>query len=200
LKKLLEEGLAMTDFEYLSVLVAIIVGIGFTHLLLSIGRILGEVKSLNVSAVQFIWAANILMMLVTFWWWAISLRNLEEWVFLQLLFLLFDVSLWCLMAAILFPTSIPANYDLGAHFENKRKPFFTILIILAFADPLTASILGTEHLIDLGWAYLHWMATSLVGGIAGILYKHKSIQLGIAIYWGFALILFAVSWQASVNF
>lgn len=44
----------MSDFEYLSVLIAIIVGIGFTHLLLSIGRVLGERKSLNVDAVQLI--------------------------------------------------------------------------------------------------------------------------------------------------
>ena len=68
----------MSDFEYLSVLIAIIVGIGFAHLLLSIGRVLGERKSLNVDSVQQIWTANILLMLVTFWWWAISLRELEE--------------------------------------------------------------------------------------------------------------------------
>ena len=76
----------MSDFEYLSVLIAIIVGIGFTHLLLSIGRVLGERKSLNVDTVQLIWTVNILLMLVSFWWWAIALRELDEWVFLQLLF------------------------------------------------------------------------------------------------------------------
>ena len=36
----------MSDFEYLSVLIAIIVGIGFAHLLLSIGRILGVVAGI----------------------------------------------------------------------------------------------------------------------------------------------------------
>lgn len=45
----------MSDFEYLSVLIAIIVGIGFAHLLLSIGRILGETKTLNVTPVHLIW-------------------------------------------------------------------------------------------------------------------------------------------------
>ena len=73
----------MSDFEYLSVLIAIIVGIGFAHILLSIGRILGETETLKVTPVHLIWTGNILLMLIGFWWWAINLREIEEWVFLQ---------------------------------------------------------------------------------------------------------------------
>ena len=71
----------MSDFEFLGVLIAIIVGIGFAHLLLSIGRVLGEAKSLNITAMHAIWTVNILVMLVSFCWWAISLREMQEWVF-----------------------------------------------------------------------------------------------------------------------
>ena len=49
----------MSDFEYLSILIAIIVGIGIAHLLLSPGRILGEAKSLNIGWVQILWTASI---------------------------------------------------------------------------------------------------------------------------------------------
>ena len=188
----------MSDFEYLSVLIAIIVGIGFAHLLLSIGRILGETKTLNVTLVQLIWTGNILIMLVGFWWWAINLREVEEWVFLQLLFLLFDVSLWCLMAAILYPVAIPQGYDLKVHFAKKRKAFFSILILLAAADPLTAMILGMDHLMGLGWAYLHWMIVCLIGGILAIRYDNERFQQAFAIYWGLSLVLFNLSWQFSV--
>ena len=189
----------MSDFEFLSVLIAIIVGIGFAHLLLSIGRIVGETKALNVTLVHLIWTGNILLMLVAFWWWAISLRDVEEWVFLHLLFLLFDVSLWCLMAAILYPVAIPADYDLKAHLAKKRKAFFSILILLAFADPLAALILGTEHLIDLGWPYLHWMLACLIGGILAIRYDSQRVQRAIAIYWGLSLMYFLLAWQYSVS-
>ena len=188
----------MSDFEFLSVLIAIIVGIGFAHLLLSIGRIVGETRSLHVTPVHLIWTGNVLLMLVAFWWWSISLRELEEWLFLHLLFLLFDVSLWCLMAAILYPVAIPAGYDLEAHFARKRIPFFTILILLAFTDPLTAMILGTEHLIDLGWSYLHWMLACLVGGALAIRYDNQKAQRAIAIYWGLSLLYFLLDWQYSV--
>ncbi len=188
----------MSDFEYLSVLIAIIVGIGFAHLLLSIGRVLGEAKSLNITAVHAIWTVNIMVMLVAFWWWAISLREMQEWVFLHLLFLLFDVSLYCLLAAILYPVAIPQGYDLKAHFARKRKAFFSILILLAITDPLTAMILGTEHVMDLGWAYLHWMLACFIGGILTIRYENERLQLAIAIYWGLSLMLFNLSWQFSV--
>lgn len=189
----------MSDFEYLSVLIGIIIGIGFTHLLLSLGRVLGELEALKVSSVQLIWTANILLMMASFWWWAISLRELEEWVFVQLMFLLFDVSLWCLLAALLYPVSIQSNYDLTAHWETKRTPFYTILILLSITDPLTSSILGTEHLVELGWGYLHWIATCLLGGIAGLKFRRNRTQQVIAVYWGFSLILFVLSWQDSVS-
>ena len=126
-------------------------------MLLSVGRVLGETKSLNITTVHAIWIVNILVMLVSFWWWAISLREMQEWVFLHLLFLLFDVSLFCLLAVLLYPVAIPRDYDLKAHFARKRISFFSILILLAFTDPVTAMILGTEHLMALGWAYLYWI-------------------------------------------
>lgn len=189
----------MSDFEYLSVLIAIIVGIGFTHLLLSIGRLIGETKQLNVGVVQLIWTANILLMLTGFWWWALSLRQLEEWTFLSLVLILFDISLWCLLAAILYPVNIPPGYDLSAHFERKRTGFFAILILLSIADPFTATILGAEHLFELGWAYLHWMLVTLVGGILAIRYSAAWFQKGFAVYWGIALMLFNLHWQYSVT-
>jgi len=48
----------MSDFEYLSVLIAIIIGIGFAHLLLGIGRILGEAKALKITLVHLICTGN----------------------------------------------------------------------------------------------------------------------------------------------
>ena len=58
----------MSDFEYLSVLIAIIVGMGIAHLLMSLGRILGETKSLNIGVVHLIWTGNVLVALVVAWW------------------------------------------------------------------------------------------------------------------------------------
>jgi hypothetical protein len=188
----------MSDFEYLTVLIAIILGIGMAHLLMSIGRVLGETKSLNMSVVHSIWTANILIFLVVFWWWGINLRELQEWVFLQYFFLLFDTSLWCLMAAMLYPRAIPQNYDLKAHFAKRRKAFFSILILLAITDPLTSMILGTEHLIDLGWGYLHFVLACLIGGILAIRYENERLQQAVAIYWGLSVIVAVLTWQFSV--
>ena len=188
----------MSDFEYLSVLIAIIVGMGIAHLLMSLGRILGETKSLNIGVVHLIWTGNVLVILVVVWWWGINLRHLEEWVFLQFLFLLFNISLWCLLAAILYPRAIPPEFDLKAHFARKRKSFFSILVLLAFVDPITAMILGTEHLVALGWPYLHWMLVCLIGGIAAVRYDNERFHRAFAIYWGLSMVLFTLSVQFSV--
>jgi len=68
----------MSDFEYLSVLTAIIVGIGIAHLLLSLGRVFGQTKRLNVSVLHLIWTANVFTLLVVYWWWGINLREVQE--------------------------------------------------------------------------------------------------------------------------
>ena len=183
----------MSNFEFLSVLFAIVIGIGFAHLLLSIGRILGEVKSLNVGAVQLIWTGNILLVLVTYWWWLLNLRGAEQWVFHELLILLFQASLWVLLAATLYPIAIPQGYDLKAHFEKKRKSFFTILALAGFVDPLSAMIVGSEHLTDLGWPYLNFTVACFAGGIAGIRFKNERFQQVLASYWGFSLIILSLS-------
>ena len=57
----------MSDFEYLTVLIAIILGIGIAHLLMSIGRVIGETKDLNISVTHSIWTVNILTFLIVFW-------------------------------------------------------------------------------------------------------------------------------------
>ncbi len=183
----------MSNFEFLSVLFAIIVGIGIAHLLLSIGRILGEAKSLNIGSVQVIWTVNVLLVLVTYWWWLVNLRTIEEWVFLELLLLFFHGSLWVLLAAMLFPVTIPLGYDLKAHFETKRTPFFGILVLVAFADPLVVLIVGMQHLFDQGWVYLHFIVVCLFGGIAGIRFNNERFQIVFAVYWGLSIINVSLS-------
>jgi hypothetical protein len=183
----------MSNFEFLSVLFAIIIGIGFAHLLLSIGRILGETKSLNIGSVHLIWTANVLLVLVVYWWWLINLRGAEQWVFHELLILILHASLWVLLAATLFPASIPQNYDLGAHFERKRTSFFAILVLAAFVDPISVLIIGTEHLVDLGWQYYHFIVVCLVGGIAGMRVKNMKFHQALAAYWGFAILNVSLS-------
>jgi len=189
----------MSDFEYLSVLTAIIVGIGIAHLLLSLGRVFGQTKRLNVSVLHLIWTANVFTLLVVYWWWGINLREVQEWIFLQYYLFLITTALWCLLAAILYPVSIPPEFDLKAYFADKRKSFFTVLVVVAFTDPLTALILGTEQLIDLGWSYLHLMVACLVGGVAGIRYDNERFHLGFAIYWGLSLLFFTLSFQYAVG-
>ena len=188
----------MSDFEYLSVLLAIIVGIGIAHLLMSLGQILGEAGRLKTDFVHLVWTGNLLLALIAFWWWGINLRELEVWSFLPFLFVLASASLWVLMAAILYPVAVPHDFDFKAHFRRKRKSFFSILVLLAFVDPLTALVLGADHVLELGWSYLHWVALGLVGGIAAIRYDNERFHQAFAVYWGLSLGFFFIYTQGSL--
>ena len=49
-------------------------------------------------------------------------------------------------------------------------------------------IVGTQHLFDLGWQYLHFIVVCFIGGIAGIRFNNERFQQVLAVYWGFSLI------------
>ena len=63
----------MSTFEYAMVLISIIIGLGITHILSSLGsavhRLQHHGRSLRIEINYLVWVAFIFTWLVQFWWW-----------------------------------------------------------------------------------------------------------------------------------
>ncbi len=124
----------MGVFEYLSVLVSIVVGLGLTHLLVSVTRVIHARHTARVYWVQLVWALNITLWLMAFWWFTFALNVVSEWNYGLYAFLLVYAALLYVLAALLFPHDPPEDQDYETHFFANRRWFFGALTLFALVD------------------------------------------------------------------
>jgi hypothetical protein len=114
----------MNLFEFLLVIVSIILGLGITELLGGLTRILrGE---LTVDRLHAIWMLIVLQLQIQMAWafWKLHLR--EAWNYPEFLLLLAGPVLLYLSAALLFPAT-GTNQTLDDHLMSRRRPFFVLM-------------------------------------------------------------------------
>ena len=114
----------MNPFEFVMVLVSIIIALGVAELLAGIARILrGELKLYWIHA---IWVFTLLVMQLQYCWSLFDLEAKSEWVFLDLVRLLTPPITLFLASSLLFP-SRTERIDLEEYYFAKRKPIFGLV-------------------------------------------------------------------------
>jgi hypothetical protein len=121
----------MQAFDYLAVLISIVLGLGITQLLAGFGRWLEQRAAVRAYAPAIAWALFLLLVHIQTWWSMFGLRHFEDWSFLQFLLVLLQPIILYLLAYLVFPLSA-STLDLRANFELQRPWFFgTLLVLLA---------------------------------------------------------------------
>jgi hypothetical protein len=118
----------MTQFEYLSVLVSIIVGFALTQLLSGTARLIQLRRRVRMHAPTLLWLPTLFMIDIQVWWVAFERRTTTEWHFFSfLLYLLIPVMLFLLSYLILPDLGDEDAADLRANFDDNRGWFFGLL-------------------------------------------------------------------------
>jgi hypothetical protein len=118
----------MTQFEYLSVLVSIIVGLALTQLLSSAARLIQLRRRVRMHAPTLLWMPTLFLIDVQVWWVAFERRATTEWHFFGfLLYLLIPVMLFLLSYLVLPDLGDEDEADLRDNFDGNRGWFFGLL-------------------------------------------------------------------------
>ena len=128
----------ISAFEYVTVLISIVLGLGITQVLTGIADLVHQSNRVKVYWPHFVWVFLVLLMHVQEWWVTYDLKNYEPWRLPTFFFImLYPVNLF-ILARLLFPFGMQDGIiDLKTfYFENYRKIFgFTCaLILLAILD------------------------------------------------------------------
>jgi len=116
-------------FSYLSVLLAIIVGLGLTQILTAIGRIIRHRDRVRADWLPLLWAAVLLVIYVQVWWSMFGLRRVNEWTFGSFLAVLAQTGALYLMAAVVLPEQVGDQpIDLTAYYDEHHRWFFGFLL------------------------------------------------------------------------
>ena len=119
----------MDAFGYLSVLLSIIIGLGVTQLLTSLGRVIRHRDRVRVDWLPILWSIVLLVVFVQVWWSMFGLRRQNDWTFGAFLFILGQTCGLYLMAAVLLPEQIETDsVDLAEHYQRQHRWFFSFLV------------------------------------------------------------------------
>src|SRR5881227_4026144 len=96
-------SLAMSPFEYLSVLISIILALGMTRVLAGVGEMLQARSRRRLYWVHMVWIVNLFLYLVIAWWIFYRWRNQQPWTIFLFLFVLISPTILFLASLLLFP-------------------------------------------------------------------------------------------------
>ncbi len=164
----------MDRFEYVMVLISIIVGMSIAHVMLGVGGIIDRRAGgppLKLSLAHGIWLAFVFGWCIQFWWWEFRFSEIvTEWTLGLYLFLVGYALALFLLTVILVPRSWDAVHDLDEYFLERRTWFYWTFAAVNVIDVFDAVLKGgTAYLMeDLGPSiWLLWLV-SLVAIVVGL--------------------------------
>lgn len=173
----------MTLFEYLGVLLSVVMGLGLTHVLIGFSKTIHHRDTLEVYWVHVAWAVNVIVYIVGIWWGMFWWSHLSEWTFLEFLFIILYAVILFLLASMLYPWSLPADLDFEVHFFRHRAWFFGILAAAWCIDVPETLLKARAGLRDLPPAYLVWVAVHIVGSAVAARTDSRRYHGFFAVFW-----------------
>lgn len=182
----------MSEFEYLAVLVSIILGLGITHLLSGVGRTIHRRDECTLDLVHSLWTGGTFSILVLNWWVFFQSREFSNWSFGVFLVVVLWAVQFYLLAVILYPPDMAEEEDYGAVFERNRRWFLGLFTSSALTDIGLTALRG--DLFDPP-EYLPFASHLALLGFLGVVVKARRYQVFLA---GYVLVI-GLGWSLVVR-
>lgn len=174
-------GAVMQMFEYIIVLISIVIGLALTHLMQGIAGLIQHPGRERVWWVHLVWVAYWFLSVVFWWWFEFRLQLIETWTFSTYFFVVCYAFFMYLVCAILFPRDLEGYDGYKDYFLSRRGWFFGMLMAWAVLDVVDSRLKGADHLASLGVEYIITGAALIILPIIGIVTRRTAVQGAIAI-------------------
>jgi len=121
----------MTPFEYVSVLISLILGLGITLILAGVARLIKRWETISPFGPYFIWIALAFVLHIHEWWETYQFISLTSWNLPMFLFVIVYPILLFILANLLFPGRWPKSLDLKVFYFSICTKFFLFTILLS---------------------------------------------------------------------
>jgi hypothetical protein len=144
----------MTRFDFLYVLVSVLIAISISDIALAWGALMKRRTQVQFYWVHVAWTVLVIFLLVQLWWGMWVYRSIETWSFFQMAAIVAEIVLLLLAASVLTPRrGSEGAIDLKAFFYDTSPIFFTLsavlMLVLAIVNLVVAKhpLLGLENVI-----------------------------------------------------
>jgi hypothetical protein len=179
-------------FEYVMVLISIIIGLGIAHVLMGVGAIIdrrADGPPLRIGRAYPAWLGFVFVWMVQFWWWEFRFSELRsEWPMGLYYFLVIYAVALFLFAVVLVPRRWAAVEDLSVYFLRRRGWFYAILLWATVMDIADAWLKGGKQYMVEELGLLSWIlwAAQLAVGVIGLrsrrLRTHEIAAFGLLVW------------------
>ena len=175
------------EFQYLAVLLSIVLGLGLTQLLTGVGRLVQVRGRVRPYWPPLVWVGLLLLIHVQSWWAMFELRTHQGWTFLQFLVVLLTPICLYLMAALALPDVAEATadgrvLDLRAHYYAQTRWFYGAAAGVIAASTLRPvvfdGVLPLDADRELQFAFL---ALTAGGAVARRPRYHEAMTLAVTV-------------------
>ena len=181
-------------FEYLTVLISVVVGLSVTSFLTNVVRIIHVRGDVTISWVQLLWSITILIWTIAFWWFTFVLAEQPQWTFPLFVFLLAYSTLLFFLMALLFPEGVPADHDYRAQFMRNRVWFFGVLLLFLCVDVVDYWVKHDKDLSIVGHApYAAFAGSMIVLSLIALRTDNLLFHRVFAVYSVLAMLVMSVT-------
>lgn len=139
----------MSPFEYVIVLVSIIIGLGITLVLTGIAQLIREEKPVKLFLPYLIWILLVFVLHIHEWWITYQLKSMLAWKLPTFLFIILYPILLYILANLLFPDSWQShNRDMKQFYFTAYRKLVGCAILLVILSVLQNVILTDLSLAD----------------------------------------------------
>ena len=186
----------MSLFEFLMVLVSIIVGLGVAEVLTGVARLSRSRGSSTRYWIHSCIVALVFFALIQQWWELWTLRDVPEWTFLSLILMLTGPMGLFLIAHLIFPESLKGA-DLKDHYYDSIRPIGWLAALTVFFTALFRPLAFGFQLLELS------NATSLIflAGFIALSTSRNSTLHAVLVPLFLVLLLWdIVQWNPTIGF
>jgi hypothetical protein len=188
--------MAMSDFEFLYVLISIVIGFGLTHLLAGLGRAFHFRATSKLDAVHIAWTVTTFFILVLNWWVSLLWRDFGDWTFTVFFTMILWTTSMYVMALALYPPQLSGDVDYRSIFEANRTWFLATFTIMALLDLMVTALREQSIPTPL---YIYFVGHYAVITAVGIGVKNRRYDLFAAWYIALTLALWSFGVRGTLS-
>ena len=184
------------SFNYVAVLVSIIIGLGLTRVLSGLSEAMQAGNRRRTYWIHTVWMINLLNSLMLTWWVLYRWRVAPQWNFFLFVWVTIAPTLLYLASGVLCPgelESAGASTWREYYYANRRAFFFSLVPIWPL-DIIDTLLKGKQHFIDQGVLYLPSMAIWTIGSIIAGISRNERYHA----FWAVAFPLYQIGYTTIV--
>lgn len=173
----------MGVFEYIGVLVSVIMGLGITHLATGATKLIQHRDKVRFYVPHAIWTVNILIYILIIWWGMFRWSEHQNWFAYEYLFITLYAIVLFFLASMLYPWDMDKNIDVEKFFSRHRRWFFGALFLAWCLDIPETVIKSTADLRAIPQDYAVFVSLHLAIALTGFSTRNRIVHLVLPILW-----------------